>query len=137
MGTAFDVKSSNSNAFSLSVKNGEVKVTSKSSGKIVHVKAGERAVIESGHLTTEKISEKKLFDKYFNQIQFKDEKLANVVHIINLNSDSIQLKVSPEIADRMLTMVLTNDSPDTMAQLISMALDLQYKQESNIITIFR
>jgi len=137
LGTAFDVKAGNENSFSLSVKNGEVKVTSKKSGKTTHVKAGERVSIESGSLTKEKVSGGNLFDNYFNQIQFKDEKLIDVAHIINMNSDSIQLKISPDIADRMITMTVTNDSPATVAQLISLALNLKYKQEQDIITIYR
>lgn len=137
LGTAFDVKAGNNNTFSLSVKNGEVKVTLKKNSKTAYVKAGERIIIESDRLTTVKIKEDNQFDRYFEQIQFKDEKLSDIVRIINMNSDSVQLQLSPDISNRILTMTLTNDSPATVAQLICLALNLQYKQEKNIITIFK
>ena len=133
LGTSFDVKSGDDSLFSLSVKSGEVKVTMKGNEDEVYVKAGQRAVIESGRLRTEDYSETSMFDAYFRQIQFKDERLADVVRVINLNSDSTQLEVSPGIAGRILTMTLTNDSPASMAQLISMALNLTIRQEGNTI----
>jgi len=135
LGTSFDVKSEGESSFSLSVKTGEVKVTMKESGSVVYVKAGQRAVIESGKLRAEDYSGTSLFDTYFRQIQFKDERLADVVRVINLNSDSTRLEVSPAIADRILTMTLTNYSPASMAQLISMALNLKCKQEGNTVFI--
>ncbi|MDH6310236.1 ferric-dicitrate binding protein FerR (iron transport regulator) [Dysgonomonas sp. PFB1-18] len=135
LGTAFNVDSKDKSYFSLSVKHGEVRVTMKENSRSVNVKAGERALIQSGQLRTEQFSETHLFDSYFRQIRFKDERLANVIHAINMNSDSVQLKVSPALENRLLTMTITNDSPDTTAELISMALNLQLIREKNVITI--
>ncbi len=135
LGTAFNIDSKSSSYFSLSVKHGEVRVTMKENGRSVHVKAGERALIQSGQLRTEQFSEPHLFDSYFRQIRFKDERLVDVIHVININSDSVQLKVSPGLENRLLTMTIANDSPDVMAELISMALNLQLIRQQNVITI--
>jgi len=135
LGTSFNIKNIDKSSFSLSVKTGEVRVTSKLNGKSVSVKAGQTALLESGNLLTRQSSGKWLFNKYTEQIHFKDERLSDIVKVINMNSDSLKLQISPQLEGRMLTVTFGRDTPETMARLICMALNLQSIQEQNTIVI--
>lgn len=132
LGTMFNIK--NTNSFSLSVQRGQVQVTLKSSGQSVLVQSGETVRLDADQLQTALTSDNDYLN-YMEQIQFKDERLVNVVDIINRNSELLQLEIAPELADRLLTVTFSNDSPSSMAQLICMALNLQYTQQQNTIYI--
>ncbi|WP_029902111.1 FecR family protein [Prevotella sp. 10(H)] len=135
LGTAFNIVSKDSESFSLSVKNGEVKVTLKKDGQSVNVRAGESVLLQSDNLTKKVSANTSQFESYLKQIHFKDEKLADVIRIINMNSGSTELALSPELKDRLLTMTLSNDSPETIAQLICLALNLTSTRNGDVITI--
>lgn len=135
LGTSFNVKSENKNSFSLSVRRGEVRVTSKLNGQTVNVRAGETALLESDNLHKVKTTDVSQFESYLKRVHFKDQRLSDIVRVINMNSDAEQLTVSPELQDRLLTVTFSGDTPSTMAQLICMALNLQFKQQDNVISI--
>jgi len=137
LGTAFNVNSKGNSSFSLSVRNGEVKVILKKTGQAVYVKAGEKTYLKSGYLQLSKDNTGK-FDDYMKQIHFKDERLADIIQIINMNSDSVRLTVMPDLSDRLLTVSFLDNTPETMAKLICLALNLKYtRQDNNIILISR
>ena len=137
LGTAFNVKCNEPDNFSLSVLHGLVRITMKDSQQSFLISQGQTAEID--YLQQPKISQTEdinLFSKYTKQMHFKDEILSNIVKVINANSeDSVLLKIAPEIANRSLTVTFDNESSAIMAQLISMTLGLQYKQEQNVITL--
>jgi len=134
LGTAFSVNSRKNSAFYLSVRSGEVKVISKKDGQTVFVKAGEATLLESDRL--QKLESKRSeFNKYMEQIHFKDEKLVDIVRVINMNSDSVSLKIAPNLENRLLTVSFLGNSPQNMADLICIALNLQHIRKENVITI--
>lgn len=135
LGTSFNVKSHNNADFSLSVRHGEVRVTSKKDGQVVNVVAGETALFRSDNLQKIKTTDTGQFKLYLKRIHFKDQRLADVVKIINMNSDAEQLRIAPELEDRLLTVTFSDDTPDTMAQLICLALNLQLTRQDDIISI--
>ena len=135
LGTSFNVKSNDNTPFSLSVKTGEVRIISKKGGRPAYVAAGETAILQSEKLYTAKTTDIEEFSRYLKQIHFKDERLADVIRVINTNSESIQLKISPAIENRLLTLTFSGTDPTTMAQLICMALNLKSNQDKNTITI--
>ena len=135
IGTRFNVKSKDEASFSLSVRSGVVEVTSKKNGESTHVRAGETVMLQSDKLQTMQTRDFDQFNRYLKYIHFKDQTLSNVIRIINETTDSVQLKVAPELGDRLLTVTFSNDSPYTMAELISMALNLRLSQQQNIIYI--
>ncbi|MBK5720897.1 FecR domain-containing protein [Dysgonomonas sp. Marseille-P4677] len=134
LGTAFNVISKNNEPFSLSVKHGEVRVTLKTTGQKVYVKEGETVLLESESLHKSKVSDLDMFGQYTRQIHFKDERLADIIRIINMNSD-ITLVLSPNLADRKLTVAFFNDTPQMMAELICMAMNLKCTVRGNMIII--
>ncbi|WP_321479384.1 FecR family protein [uncultured Bacteroides sp.] len=135
IGTKFNVKSKNEAAFSLSVRSGIVKVISKKNGESTDVRAGQTVCLKADKLQTMQTRDYEQFNSYLKYIHFKDQTLSNVVRMINETTDSVQLKLAPELGDRLLTVTFSNDSPYTMAELICMALNLQLSQQQNIIYI--
>jgi ferric-dicitrate binding protein FerR (iron transport regulator) len=136
-GTAFNIQSPDEARFSLSVRHGEVKVTSKKDGKNVRVNAGETATLHSDVLQTLQISDFDFFDEYLTHVSFKDQSLSDIVRIINESTNSIQVKVSPELGDRLITGTFSNTSPETMVELICTVLNLQPIRQQNTIYIAR
>ena len=108
LGTAFNVKSNDSSPFELSVQRGEVKVTLKKDGQDIHVKAGETVTLLSRRL----------------------------LRVINLQNPDIRLETTPELWNRTLTVTFSNDTPEAMAELICLALDLKKTRQDNMILLF-
>jgi len=131
VGTAFSINK----PFKLSVLHGLVKVTDKINGETVNVKAGETAGFHSDKLFLAKTTQTDSFEKFSSRIRFKDEKLGDIVRAINLNSTNCQLQVSPELKDRRLTVSFSNETSETMAQLISLALNIKCNREGDNIRL--
>ena len=134
LGTFFQVKSSAKSYFHLSVRNGEVKVTLKKNNQMIYVKAGETASWESGNLklSTTDISQ---FDNCFEKICFKDERLGDIARIINLNSNLTPIEVSEGLKNRRLSFDYSGETSQEVAQLICMALNINYLLQQDIILI--
>ena len=134
LGTSFNVNSKNKSSFSLSVKNGEVKVTLKENNQSVNVKAGEAITLQTNRLHLTKVKSEQ-FENQSKKIHFKDERLINVIQIINTRENNIQLKIAPELENRLLTVSFSEENPQTIAKLICLALGLQQFQQDNTIFI--
>ena len=61
--------------------------------------------------------------------------LDNILHAINLRQSEIHLESSPELDEHLLTVSFSDDSPEKMAELISMALNLKCTRKHNVITL--
>ena len=114
----------------------EVKVTLKKDGQNIHVKAGETVTLLSRRLQLSMTPDPALFDRYTKRIRFKDEKLGNILRVINLQNPDIQLETTPELWNRTLTVTFSNDTPEAMAELICLALDLKKTRQDNMILLF-
>lgn len=125
LGTSFNVRCAKDIAPSLSVNTGLVEVTLKKTGEKVRVKAGESLLVASDVMKIVKTEDLSLFDAYTTNIRFKDERLENVVKILNRNSQDANLEISPDIADRKITATFDNSSPEVVQELISLALNLK------------
>ncbi|MBD8387692.1 FecR family protein [Dysgonomonas sp. BGC7] len=136
LGTAFNVNCTNKDIFSLSVQHGLVSVTIKSSNKSFRIKKGETAEISKGQLSVSPTENPYIFNKYMGQMHFKEERLTDIVKVINLNiKGEKRIEISPEIENRLLTVTFDKEPTTVIAQLICVALNLQYKEEGNIIMI--
>lgn len=135
LGTAFNVKSDGSQPFELSVQRGMVKVTLKKSNQDVFVKAGETVTLASRKLRVGPTDNPDQFAQYIRQIRFKDERLADILRIINLHTNDIRLQTIPSLEDRKLTVTFSDNTPETMAELICAALNLQASRDKNVITL--
>ena len=135
VGTAFNVKSDSHNPFELSVQRGEVKVTSKQSGANIHVKAGETVRLQARQLQLSQTQDTEQFERYTKRIRFKDEKLGSILRVINQQVPDIRLTTVPALENRKLTVTFSDNSPETMAELICLALKAQCLKDGNVITI--
>lgn len=132
LGTAFDVRSKENVPFSLSVQRGKVKVSLKRNGQRVYVKAGETVFLHNGNLTLCSIGQPGQFDRYTRNIRFKDECLEDVLRVINKESSGWQIEVaSPSLGKRRLTVEFFNNSPESVAELISLTFNLKCIRQNN------
>ena len=135
LGTAFNVKSNERAPFQLSVQRGVVKVTLKKSSQDMLVKAGETVTLLSRRLQLSATPDPGQFDRYTEQIRFKDEKLGDILLVINSHNPGLRLEATPALQSRTLTVSFTGDTPEDMAELICLALNLKKTQQNNTITL--
>lgn len=131
LGTSFNVKSSDKTPFELAVRRGVVRVTLKKNGEQRLVNAGQTISLLSGRLQVGPTQDTGQFSDYIRRIQFKDQRLADILRVINLEYPDISLKTTPNLEDRRLTVSFHNNTPSTMAELICVALKLKCTQENN------
>lgn len=131
LGTAFNVKSDELRPFELSVQRGRVKVTFKKNCQEMYVQAGETVTLRKERFHLSMNRDEAQFSCYLKHIRFKDEPLANILRVINLHSPEMQLKVTPSLEHRKLTVAFSGESPDVMAELIGMAMNLRCTREGN------
>ena len=132
LGTSFNIKSSDKSAFELAVRRGLVKVTLKKNGEQTLVKAGQTVSLFSNRLQVAPTQDNEQFSDYTRRIQFKDERLGDILHVINLEYPMMPLKTTADLEIRRLTVSFYNNSPATMAELICAALKLKCTQQNNI-----
>lgn len=135
LGTSFNVKHMDNGTFSLSVRTGHVKVTSKADNRSVWVHAGETALLQAAGLRTLPTSDMEQFYAYLRHVHFKDQTLADIIRIINENTDSVQLKIAPEAGDRRVTITFRDNTAGEMARIISLAFNLELTTQQNILYI--
>lgn len=135
LGTAFNVKSSGKSPFELSVQRGEVKVTLKKSGQDIHVKAGETVTLLSRKLQLSTTPDPDQFARYTERIRFKDEMLGDILRVINSQNQDIRLETTSGLQNRTLTVAFSNNTPEDMAELICLALNLKKTKLNNTITL--
>ena len=132
LGTSFNIKSSDKSAFELAVRRGLVKVTLKKNGEQTLVKAGQTVSLFSNRLQVAPTQDNEQFSDYTRRIQFKDERLGDILHVINLEYPMMPLMTTADLENRRLTVSFYNNSPATMAELICAALKLKCTQQNNI-----
>lgn len=135
MGTAFNIRTNGQMPFELSVQRGTVKVTLKRNEQATLVKAGETVTLLKQQLQLSNTPNPEIFNQYTEKIRFKDECLANILRVINLQKSGIHLQTTPELGNRKLTVSFSGDSPETMVELICMALNLKYSRQKDTFTI--
>lgn len=132
IGTSFNVRSSGKTPFELAVRRGEVKVTLKKNGESIRVEAGQTASLLANRLQVSQTQDLKQFAAYTQRIQFKDQRLGDILRVINLEYPDVLLKTTPDLEERKLTVSFHNNTPATMAELICIALKLRCSEDNNI-----
>jgi ferric-dicitrate binding protein FerR (iron transport regulator) len=136
-GTVFNVQHTDAIPFKLSVSRGEVKVTLAENGRCRYAGAGETVTLTpSGQLHTEKTTGAEPFDPYSGHIRFKDEKLANILRVINQRSGGeVILQTTPALGNRKITATFTDATPENVAELLCAAFNLLCKKENTVLLI--
>lgn len=135
LGTAFNINVDKEH-FSMAVQKGEVIVNSKKTKQSINVKGSEKIVLtKEGLFLKELITDQKLFDKYTNNLYFKDAALLDIIHVLNKSKDA-DLVLSPEIESISLTVTFSpNDSVDKITEIICEALNLKHTYKEGRIYI--
>lgn len=135
LGTAFNVKCSGDTPFSLSVLRGKVRVTNKRDKKSTLVESGQNVLLDEKGLQLSIVDDPGQFDSYLGNVHFNSERLSDIIRVINSNSGGEKIILTPGLEDRLLTVSFRSETPYSMAQLISLALDLHYEQEGDTIVL--
>ena len=78
---------------------------------------------ESNFLLTNNI-DLAFFDKYHKNLRFKDASLSDIISILNNNNSQKIILQKEELGDKQLTLELREYTPESAAQIISLALNL-------------
>lgn len=135
VGTAFDVRTDGKSSFSLSVQRGKVQVLSKQNGQDVYVEAGETVTWEGEQPEISRQQDAIMFERYWNHIRFKDERLGNILRVMNQNSTGPQIQTSAALEERKLTVEFAHNSPESVAELIGQALGLKCTRQEGVIKL--
>lgn len=136
IGTSFNIKTIDENSMELFVENGKVKALLKEDlNNYLFVEHGELLVLQENKMA------KAPAPSHYNtawrkhHMHFKDERLENIVRVLNQNYQ-VTFEIEDEmLKDRRLTVTFYHDSYETIAELISITLniDFELKGESSII----
>lgn len=132
LGTMFHVKSDVGSTFELSVQRGKVKVALKNKNQEMYVNAGEAVTLKTHQLRFTDYRDDTRIAHYWKSMRFKDESLMNILRVINMHSSGLQLKTSPSLGERRLTVAFSGEAPESMAELICLAMNLKYTREGDI-----
>jgi ferric-dicitrate binding protein FerR (iron transport regulator) len=135
LGTAFNIRSENDNAFQLNVLRGKVRISDKATGKSVIALAGQKVTFDGLQLRKSAITDESVFDAYTNSMAFKDEPLDNIVRVINrYSAKKINLE-DPAIGQRRLNVRFHNHDAVSLGRIIALALHLKCNVTDNAIVI--
>ena len=136
-GTTFNIKSDGSESFELSVQHGLVKVTVKTTGAQTMVEAGETVLLKAnGQLQKEPTRVLQPFNRYTEKMRFKDERLCNIVHVINKVSDKPIVFADSLLAEReRMSVTFANNTPDEMLHFVCIAMGLTCTDNGEKIVI--
>ena len=126
LGTSFSVTQS-----SVSVRTGKVRVWLKRDGSEVTLKAGEGVNFDKDKIEKRPVSiSASQFDRYTGKIHFKDEKLSEVVKILNRNlskgGSKESILIDKTLDNRLVTATFSNETTLSCARMICIALGLEY-----------
>jgi len=135
LGTAFNVKKASQSNFELIVERGLVKVTLKvGNSESFFVKAGERFTVVGNKITKAENQDVGYRAWRTKRMQFKDERLQDVIMVLNKNYHSNIVLSSSDLFDRRLTVTFSNNTISAITDLICQAMNL--KSERRMDTLF-
>ena len=136
-GTEFAVKSDGRESFELSVLHGSVEVTLKATGKPVRVEIGETVRLQSGSLQKVSSTDMRQFAHYTQKMQFKDERLENIVRVINKISEKPVSFADNSLKNMEITIAFNNNTVEEMIELLCTGFDLKYVDDGRGVVIGR
>jgi transmembrane sensor len=138
LGTSFNVNTRNETGLEVFVETGKVQVS-------LTGYSHEKIYVESGELLTRSGNklEKNIPDQGYNtawrknQMQFKDEYLANILKVLNHNYNSSFVIQEKELEERRLTVTFYNNSIPTITELICLSLNIDHEIKSDSSIVFK
>jgi len=136
-GTELNIKSAGMESFELSVLNGSVNVTLKTTGISLQVESGEMVCLQSGHLQKSLSPDRKQFERYTQKMQFKDERLEYIVRVIQKMSGKSITFSDDALKNMVITIAFNNNTVEEMIGLLCEVMDLNFTDDGNEIFIGR
>ena len=133
-GTEFNVKSSGKGSFELSVQHGSVMVMLKSTGIPVRVESGEMVRLQAGQLQ-KGLADQYQFTRYIEKMQFKDDRLDNIVRVINKISDKPVVFADDSLKSREITIAFDNNTVTEMVEYLCATSGLTYTDDGKELII--
>lgn len=126
LGTAFNMNTKIGDGFELFVDRGKVKVTlKKDPSHSEMVIAGEKIFTVKNSLVKSKHTASDATSWYKQRMHFKDEKLQDIITVLNRNFNTNFVLADNEIGKHRLTVTFQNETAGTMTELICVALNLK------------
>jgi transmembrane sensor len=136
LGTSFNVKTNLLGRLELFVESGKVKVWFDNNGpKSVSVSKGQLLTLENG------LAEVVNPDFYNTQwrrnlLQFKDEKLENILHILGKTYGFEFITEDDQLNNRIMTLAIYEGSLETISELIALSLSIDYEIKNDSLVVF-
>jgi len=136
LGTSFIVNYDTKGTPAVSVESGKVSITLKTTGEEKTLTAGESTSIKEQRFTINNSQTSNSFFTKTNKLHFKDQILKDVVKVLNKKYSGSSIILSPTAEQRIITATFSGESPDSMAQMICIALGLKYIEQEGTISIY-
>lgn len=136
LGTAFNVITENGKNFELCVDRGKVKVTlKKDPSHSTLVTAGEKVTTIENNLVKTKHEINLVNAWYRERMHFKDEKLSNIISVLNRNFNTTFAVAEKETGNRKLTVTFNHETVPTMTELICVTLNLKSQTKNGSVLL--
>jgi ferric-dicitrate binding protein FerR (iron transport regulator) len=134
LGTSFMINTESSGDTGLAVQSGKVKVKLNKTGKEITLSAGDAVSITDHSFRKKEILEEQ-FSPHTSKLHFKDQRLSDVLRVMDRRYPDTKLLSADGCAERILTATFHRESPLSVAQMICTALNLSYTNEEGTIII--
>jgi len=136
LGTSFNLKSSEKGDFELMVETGLVRVSQKSDpANRSMVSAGEKLAIVNNSLVKTSSIDNNYTGWRMNRMHFKDERLSNIIQIINRNYQSNIILEPQALGERRMTVTFHDNSLETITNLICKSMMLKSEIQGQVIIL--
>lgn len=136
LGTSFNLKSSKEGVFELIVETGLVKVSQKNDIlNTTLIGAGESATLANNSIVKSNAQKNSYNNWRLNRMSFKDEKLENIIQVINKNYNSNIVLASGMLGERRMTVTFYDNSLETITDLIRKTMVLKAENEGETIVL--
>jgi ferric-dicitrate binding protein FerR (iron transport regulator) len=137
VGTSFNVKTAQGEAFEIQVETGVVQVFGISNPEVKHtVTAGEQLTAQATGFIKTPYQRGAFALKAHSRIHFKDETLERVLNVVNRNYNANITVASKGIAERRITVAFESSSIDTIVDVLCLSLALEAKSSDGAIVLY-
>ncbi|WP_080903848.1 FecR family protein [Parabacteroides sp. Marseille-P3160] len=134
LGTAFSIRNLKDKPFRIAVERGTVCITRKKDARSMQVEAGQTVIVDPDRIRKQ-ANEAHIFFRYKDRLYFKDEKLPDLIRVINQYADGPEICLGKGLEERRLNYAYVDDSSMEVTKVICLALDLRYERKGDEIWI--
>jgi transmembrane sensor len=138
VGTSFNLKTTQGEAFEIQVETGVVQVFGANNPDVKHtVTAGEQLTAQAAGFIKTPYQRGSFALKAHSRIHFKDETLERVLSVVNRNYNANITVASQSIAERRITVAFEGNSIDTIVDVLCLSLALEAKSSNGAVVLYQ